>query len=273
MFSTLKKDLYSKLIVTLFLILTISWAVLYISGLKEHTYNYLFGALYGIVALVGGVRALIISRKWGWTRSVMGKALICLGVGLLSQEFGQIIFSLYNIVLRVEVPYPSIADLGFFGTIPFYIAGILFLAKASGSQFTLNKLSHRIQMILIPVAILIAAYVFFLKDYTFDWTHPIKVLLDFGYPLGQAVYVSIAFVTYSLSKNVLGGVMRNKILLLIIAFISQFIADYNFLYQSNSGSWYNGGYGDYLYLVAYFIMSVGIFELNTVVSNLKHSTK
>jgi hypothetical protein len=39
------------------------------------------------------------------------------------------------------------------------------------------------------------------------------------------------------------------------------MADYNFLYQASDGTWINGGYGDVLYLISYFLISFGLMQL------------
>lgn len=256
------KSKANKTAFILYLLLTFWWIFLYVSGLKENFNNYFFAAVYGFMALLGGIWGIRIAKGWGGVKSVMGRAIIFLSLGLFAEEFGQLVFSYYNIFLKVEVPYPSIADIGFFMNIPFYLYGGYLLLKASGGSLSIKSLRSQIQALGIPLAMLIISYLFFLQGYEFDFTKPLKIFLDFGYPLGQAMYVSIAILAFSLSRKTLGGVMRPKILLLIIAFIYQFAADFNFLYQNSSGTWYNGGYGDYLYLLAYFIMTLGILGLS-----------
>src|SRR6185369_3281343 len=110
---------------------------------------------------------------------------------------------------------------------------------------------------------LIASYMIFLQGYEFDWSNPLRVFLDFGYPLGQAFYVSLAILVFILSKNFLGGLMRPKVLLILLAIAVQYIADYNFLYQAYNETWVNGGYGDYIYLISYFLMTFALINLGT----------
>jgi hypothetical protein len=246
----------------LFILITIWWIALYALGFRENFHNYLFGAVYGLMALLGGLWGLSISKEWGGRKSVMGKAIIFLSLGLLAQEFGQVVFSFYNIFLNIEIPYPSIADIGFFMNIPLYLYGGYLLLMASGGKLNIKSLKSQFQAVGIPVLMLGLSYLFFLQSYEFDLSNPLKTFLDFGYPLGQAMYVSIAILAYSLTRKWLGGVMKARILLLIIAFIYQYIADFNFLYQSSLGTWYNGGYGDYLYFLAYFLMALGILGLS-----------
>lgn len=266
---TLRKESKAKIVTLLFIGLTVWWLVLLASGIKEAFNNYLFGALYGLVALLGGIWGIKTAMRWGGFKSVMGKAIMFLSLGLLAEEFGQLVFSYYNIFLHVQVPYPSLADLGYFANIPLYLLGIIYLGRASGIQFSLKKLSGRLQLIIFPLIMLILAYIFFLQGYEFDWLDPLKIFLDFGYPFGQALYISIAILTLSLSQKVLGGIMRDKIIFIIFAFVAQFLADYNFLFQSSRGTWYNAGYGDYLYLLAYFIMTLGLLQLHAVANKFR----
>src|SRR3990167_2539072 len=170
----------------LFTTFTVWWIVIFFLGYKESLHNYIFGALYGIMAMYGGVIGIEASKRWGGIHSLMGKAILFLALGLLAAEFGQIVFSYYNIILHIEIPYPSVADIGFFGNIPLYTTGIFLLAKASGIQITLKKAYGKVSIIIFPLIMLFLSYLFFLQGYEFDWSDPILIFLDFSYPLGQA---------------------------------------------------------------------------------------
>ncbi len=257
------QDVSAQIILFIFLCLAVWWGALQFIGSEETSEfrNLVWAALYQIIALLGGVWGLAISRSWGGAKSVMGRAIISFAIGLLLQVFGQTVFSYYNLLLTVDIPYPSIADIGFFGSIPFYIYGIILLSKASGVAVSLKSFVNQMQAILIPVGMLLLSYYFFLREYEFEGVNPLQVFLDFGYPLGQAIYVSIAILTYLLSRKVLGGVMKNKVLFLLAALVVQYLADYNFLYQAINETWSNGGYGDFIYMVAYFLMAVGLIQL------------
>ncbi len=260
-----------QLVVYIFLVFTTWWLILFSFGIKGNFQNYFFAATYGTVALLGGLWGVQTSFKWGGFRSVMGKAIMYLSLGLLAAEFGQLAFSFYNVILHVEIPYPSVADLGFFGNIPLYSLGMFYLGKVSGVQFTIKKLTHKLQIIILPLILLLFSYFVFLNGYDLDSSQPLKTFLDFGYPLGQAVYLSVGLLVYSLSKNLLGGIMKKRIMLIIFAFICQYIADYNFLFQNSRGTWYNGGYGDLLYFIAYTTMAIGLIHLGNALASLKNS--
>lgn len=264
----LLKSRATQIAISALILLSIWWGFLNLTGASGLP-TYIFGMIYGpFMSLFGACIGFSSAGKWGGTKSIIGKAIIMLSFGLLAQAFGQISFSVYNIFLNVEVPYPSVADIGYFGNIPLYAYGALLLAQASGGKVKLKAFFSQFQAVLIPLAMLVVSYILFLRGYEFDWSQPLKTLLDFGYPLGQALYVSLAISAYSLSRRVLGGVMRKAILILIAAFVLQYIADFNFLYQSSNGTWLNAGYGDYLYLIAYFVMTLGMIQLKNIADSL-----
>jgi len=267
-----KKDWSTKVALVLFTLLTVWWLFLqlfYKAGSREHD---LFSDIYGVMALWGVVWGLVIAQKWGGFKSVMGRAILFFSFGLLAQEFGQLAYSYYYYVRQIEVPYPSWGDLGYFGSIPLYIYAITLLAKASGLEISLQSFKPRLQAIIIPLCILIASYFIFLPSYVFDWSKPLNIILDFGYPLGEATYISLALVTYLLSRKILGGIMKNKIFFILFALFLQYLADFTFLYQANNQSWTAGGINDYMYLTAYFIMTLGLLQLNIVLVKLKQTT-
>lgn len=270
MWETIKGQWQAKVAIGIFVLLTIWWLISSINSTTD-TKRFFgdFASIYAVMALWGSICGLIIAQKWGFLKSVMGKAIIMFSLGLFAQVFGQVMYAYFAFYKNIAVPYPSLGDIGYFGSIPLYIAGILFLAQASGAKLKFKSFNHRLLAIIIPLITLVIGYFLFLQAYKFDWTDPLKILLDFGYPLGDAIYLSLAIVTYLLSRGILGGVMKNKILFILFALIIQFIADYTFLYQTSRGTWVAGQIDDYIYLVAYFIMTMALLQLNTVLNKLK----
>lgn len=254
-----------KITVFLFVVLAGWWAVLYFGyGARLTEQNLYWAASYQVLAIWGGLFGLFAARAWGGTQSRMGRSIVFFSIGLLLQAFGQSSFSYYTTILGIDIPYPSIADVGYFGSVIFYILGIASLARVSGAPIALKKLGGKGFAILIPAVLLIFSYNLFLSDYHFDQSNALRVFLDFGYPLGQAIYVSIAVLAFVLSRNILGGIMRRPIVFVISALIVQYLADSNFLFQASNGTWVNGGYGDFLYVIAYFLMAISLIKIEHV---------
>ena len=100
------------------------WSVLLHSNPDKFTpWNYGFTLIYGSIFLSGAVIGIANAFRFGIT-STVGKSLFSLGLGLLSWQIGLWIWVYYNVVLNVEVPYPSLADFFFVFTFyPFLIFG------------------------------------------------------------------------------------------------------------------------------------------------------
>jgi len=264
------KDKTSLFGVTLFLLLTIWWVLINLGYFGERgLWHDLFSDIYGILALFGGLSGFVVAKKWGGFQSYFGKATIFLSLGLLLQFFGQISYSYYYYVLGIDNPYPCIGDFGYFGTIPLYVLGVFFIGKTLGIKQILNNAWYLFLAILVPALMLLISYFVFLKDIEIDWASNSVLFLTLSNPLGQAILISMAILTYLLSFGKLGGVMKNKILLLLLALCAQYLADFVFLYNTSRGEWVPGMYSDYLYLLAYFLMTLGIAKLASVYRDIK----
>lgn len=269
MLETLKKEWQAQVAVGLFILLTV-WYFLSPSFQTVEGERFLgdFPSIYGVMALWGAIWGLSISKKWGFTKSIMGKAILFFSLGLFAQEFGQIVYAYFSFFEHIEIPYPSLGDVGYFGSIPLYIYGVMLLGQASGVHISMKTFASKIQAILIPVVIVAIGYVLFLRGYEFDWSEPVRIFLDFGYPIGQAIYIAIAILTYSLTRGILGGSMKPRILFFLFALVVQFFADFVFLIQAYYQQWSAGNWNNYMYLTAYFLMTLALIQLKTTYDNL-----
>jgi RecA/RadA recombinase len=250
-----------KITGVLFCIFTISWIIVQI--LSNKYWEIIFSASYFNIALLGGILGIYIAQKWGGIKSIMGKALLFFSFGLFTQAFGEIVYSFFTIFYHIEVPYPSLGDIGYFGTIPLYICGTFFLMQASGGKIELSNIKKNKKILAISIIILIIADVLLLQQYKFNWSNPVKIFLDFGYPLGDIIYVYFAFLTYIQLKNTKETIMKNKILMIFIALCFQWLSDYTFVYQANNKTWHPGQINDYMYFISYLLMTLGILQLNS----------
>lgn len=227
----------------------------------------LWSSSYEIISFLGAVFGIIISRSWGGYKSIFGRAILAFSFGLLLQTFGQVVYNYYTLVAHIQAPYPSLGDVGYFGSIIAYIYGVLQLGHATGLKLSLRSGKNVALSILLPMLMLVSSYLIFLRSYSFSGD-PLTTFLDFGYPLGQAVYVSIAMLVFYTTRKFLGGVMKQPVILLLIALVIQYLADFDFLFKANHGTWYAGGPGDYLYAVSYLLMSIAIISVGQALKKL-----
>jgi hypothetical protein len=256
----------SRLVLFWFAVSVVFWVLLQVfaKNTEKGTGLYLlFASTYGVVSLFGGVGGLYFSKRWGGLKSHLGKTLTFLSLALLFTEAGQIIFSFYNIILKVDLPYPSLADVGFFGAIPLYCLGAFYLLRTmniSGRIKRDNPLKTFSTM-LIPMLMMLVTYLVNFRTYDSSGSSIIKIFLDFADPIGHSVYISFALIALVLSGRLFGGKLRKSILVILLAFLMQYVADLNFLFQDTHSTWVNGGYGDVLYLISYTLMSYGVLSI------------
>ena len=263
---TIKKNNYLVFVTVLFGFFVLFWAIIHIFKL-EHLYE-IFSDTYGGMALLSGIYGLKLSKSWGYTKSLVGKSILLFSLGLVAQGFGQVTYSIYYLVLGIDVPYPSIGDLGYFGSIPLYIFGVWFLGKAAGMAHSLKSCKGIIVSVLVPLVILVASYAFFLSGYDFMEVPPLVVFFDFGYPLGQAIYLALAITVYLLSKSMLGGIMKDRVLILLAALLAQYAADFTFLFQASRDVWEAGGINDFMYLVSYLLMFIALVHVDSALGQM-----
>jgi hypothetical protein len=169
-FSIIHKEILLKIAFAIFIFFSFWWIILQLYFKPDSFSHNLFGGLYGLMALWGAICGIGISKKWGGMQSVMGRAMLMFSFGLFAQEFGQLVYFVYKFFLHVPVAYPSIGDGGFFGSIIFYIYGVILLARASGVKIALQSYKSKVGAVIIPTVMLILSYIFFLQQYEFDWT-------------------------------------------------------------------------------------------------------
>lgn len=252
-----------------------SLAIIYLHIEYPDKDNYLFSIYtdsYGIIALLGGLLGLSFYRQWDGFRSIVGKALIFLSVGLLFQFLGQLSYAFFRYTYNIEVAYPSFGEIFYFGSIPIYIIGTWFISVAAGIKVKLRDTSAKIYSLLfitLMVAIGFAvSYGIFISTYDFSHPDPVVILLEIGYPIGQSVSLAFAILAFFLSRNILGGRMKSKVLLLLLALVVQYIADVFYTYDIYKETFYSGGPSDYLYILAYMIMGIGLFNLGVAPAKL-----
>jgi hypothetical protein len=171
------------------------------------------------------------------------------------------------------VPYPSLADLGYFASIPLYCIGTWYIAKAAGAELGLKQKSGALKVVVIPILLLIFTFYFFVGSLDLNFSEPLTTILNFGYPIGQAIYVTAGILAFSLSSGWLGGTLKKAVLLIVFSLVIQYIADSSFLYLSGQGLWQAGGINDVLYLTAYFVLSLGFLSFYNAYFELRHEKK
>lgn len=263
------KDTYENTLVYItyifFVIFTIWWIYIFLFSRNDQWGRSLFSCTYTVIAIWGGIIGLIIGKKWGGLQSLMGKSVSMFSIGLLFQSFGQIAYGYFMIFYApYKFMYPSLGDIGYFGSIFFYIYGAFLILKSAKAKNTVILMFQKFTAIIIPLLLLTISYVFFLNGYKPDFSHPFTLFLDFAYPLSQSICLFLAILAFIYSTTLSTGLMKQRIRVIIFALVSQYIADYVFLFSLKKDITKPGDFVDYLYLFAYFIMTLAILQFRTI---------
>jgi hypothetical protein len=277
----------SKIITFVFILNTL--IVAYLTIVTKHT-PVLDGPLfhYGVKGFLltlnlfiylTGFFGLLKAHAWGGWKSVMGRAVGSLSLGMITWATGNMIWVWYLFYANVEVPYPSLADAIFVLSWPLWSYGVWNLSKATGAKFGLRTTGGKFLLVLVPLACAALSYYLLIMvarggviDFNVD---SLQLFFDLFYPFGSMVIFSIVGVVYMLSRNFLGGRYRIAILLLFLGFIGNYISDFTFSYTTNTGTYFNASLIDYIFSVSLYLISMGITNLdpNMIKQKMVHHTK
>ena len=260
---------YQKVCIGFFIILVIFWGALFASGARDGFYNYSFVFLYGLIPLVGGAIAVKGYRVWGGLSTILGRAILFMGLGLFLWGCGGAVWSFYNFFFHVEIPYPSLADLFFVPSVFFYTIGTVLISMTTGARIGLSRASGKIfTAIAVMVAFALAYYTIVVIGHggqlVSDSASAMKMLLDIAYPFGDAVSLAAALVVAGLSFRYLGGVYKYDIIFILSGLAVMFAADSSFSYATIVGTYYNGGVTDLLFTIGLFLLTCGILGFNKI---------
>ncbi|OGC38513.1 hypothetical protein A3K42_00755 [candidate division WWE3 bacterium RBG_13_37_7] len=258
------------LLILVFVLYMLAW--LYINFLvadkESMLFNY-FTDSYGIIAAIGGIAGFFAAKKWGGIRSVVGRSVVYFSLGLFFQFLGQVSYAIYFYVYHIDNPYPSFGEVFYFGSIPIYIMAVLNLANAAGFKASFKGICNRIFAVLIPLGMMGVSYYLFLKDYVMDPSNMLVIFLDFGYPLGQAIFTALAIMAYLYSRETLGGVMKRYVIFILLSLVAQYVADSYFLVDTMRETWSAGGVSDLLFLISYFLMGLAVLKFGDISTKMK----
>lgn len=241
------------------------FAKLYLTGQTEGTENFLTN-LYGIIPLAGGLYGLSVAKHWGGLKSSVGRAVTFLSLGLVTWGVGIFIWLFYNLVLQVEVPYPSLADAAFILSWPLWGIGAIYLSQATGAKFAVRRMGGKVALLIVPLIVIISSYYFLVtvaRGGTFEIAEEgLQIFFDLAYPIGDVVILTLATLIYGLSYKYFGGRYRSAIYLILAAFAFNYLADFTFSFTTTTETYYNGSLPDVFFATTMFVFALGVALLD-----------
>lgn len=213
-----------------------------------------------IITILGQFSIILVSVLIGFERiksftfkSTMGKSLVGISLGMLSWGFGNLAWFYYNAVMQIEVPYPSLADVGYIGMIPFASFGLFLLLKNIKIGFDVKTI---LKIIIFPILAFLLTYWLFIQSELAEDVSTLEKILNVTYPMSDVVFLSFTLVILSLIK---GGKLFKSIGIICLGFIIEAIADFSFSWTTAIGTYYTGSWVDIVFALAFFTLGIGMY--------------
>src|SRR3989344_4415604 len=273
------------LMTAIYVITVIFWvAFIFNSGYtptyEGSTYELLLKPfLIGMTALpiLGGMFGLYRAYEWGGLRSAIGRSVSSLSLGVIFWGLGMVIWNYYLFAGIEEIPYPSLADAAFILSWPLWALGVTYLSRATGVKFALRSVKGKIQLLIIPIIAMAASYYMLIEVarggvIELDFSSLSKLFFDLFYPIGTAVILAMALTFFTLSLDFLGGIYKTPIVILIIAFLVNFLSDFTFSLTTTNGTYFNGHFVDFLFLTAMYLLATSLSMMSPSASSQESYT-
>lgn len=231
-------------------------------GISNTNENFLYGALEGVLPVLGGIFGLVNQKRWGSLKSSMGKSVFFLSIGSIFWGLGTLVFAYYNIVLKVNVPYPSLADAFYIISWPLWFVAMVYLSRATGAKFELRRSLGKYILFLIPIIIIAVSYYLLIVVarqgiVVNAGDSPVTTFFDLAYPIGDLVILTTTLLIYGLSFRYLGGFFKSSIIIVLVGFVLNYFGDFAFVYYTTKGTYFVGDWIDLIYTTAFFFLAFG----------------
>ncbi|OGG31359.1 hypothetical protein A3A63_02235 [Candidatus Gottesmanbacteria bacterium RIFCSPLOWO2_01_FULL_46_9] len=240
--------------VTLYVIILALWTtgLTLLGGDHQSLYHYLYNFAASILYFLGMITAFR-SASWFRTTSTVGKMLLFTGLAFLLNGLANITWVYYNIVLAVELPYPSWADLFFILYYPALAMSFIQLLRMVKPAMTKRRILETIGLFLFSFVIV---YLLIRPELPAGQITFVNIL-DLLYPLGDVTLMTLALLGFRLA----GDKMRSILPYFILALLFDVVTDILFSYTSKSGYYFNGSIIDFMYVISAWLLIAGTIKL------------
>jgi diguanylate cyclase len=165
---------------------------------------------------------------------------------------GEAAWSYYDLVRGVQVPFPSLADVGFLSSVPMAVIGLTLFPGAP------RRMAHRFQDVLdgaiIAGSLLFASWATVLGPlYKTHSGGIFKETISLAYPVSDVIMVAIVIILFARS----GQRGRLSLLLVMAGIVCFAVADSSFAYLTEVNKYGNGTFLDTGWVAGYLLIGLG----------------
>jgi diguanylate cyclase (GGDEF)-like protein/PAS domain S-box-containing protein len=206
---------------------------------------------FGLIAAAGaaGITCLRSARFSSQQQKRMWKLL---GASALSWGSGQAAWTWYETVLGRDVPFPSLADVGYLAAPPLAAAALITLPFAARSL--VRRLRQVLDGLMISASLLLASWVMVLRPlFRSGGDDLLSMAISLAYPIGDVVVGTI--VLFVLARAPMGrGTRETPLPLLGGGLVAIAVADSGFVYLTAVGSYSSGALIDAGWFLGYLLI-------------------
>jgi hypothetical protein len=240
------------------LILSVVLVVIYFFQEKYTDFMYIFSnVFYPFIAGVAVIASAFALRKY-WENLGDKFSRIWLGftLGMVFWFLGELGWAIYALLLNVEIPYPSIADVAWLiGYFPLLIALHLYMRTF---RSVLSKKMFAAAAVLIGIVSL-AIFAFLVSPILEAGAEEeiITLTIDIAYPA-----LDIALFYFSLLDLLIfaKGKMASAWLLISGAILMNVLGDIFFSYTTLQGTYYNGHFSELFFAWGYILFALAFYS-------------
>jgi len=172
-------------------------------------------------------------------------------LGMFFWFLGELIWAIYVLVLAIEIPYPSLADVSYLvGYIPMFLAFLLYLKtfRAAVTPKALASTGLTVLAVVLASSYLLLMPIFSLRG------DSVTLALDVAYPVMDLALFTLSFLGFLIFFE---GKLGDAWLLISLGLILTAVADLLFSYTTLQGIYFEGHPSELLYLWGYIALLLG----------------
>jgi len=177
---------------------------------------------------------------------------LLLGASALAWAAGEAAWTYYDLVLGVQVPFPSLADVGFLSAVPLAVAALLLFPTSP--RRAADRVLGLLDGCIIAGSMLFASWATVLGP-LYDAHHGgvFKQTLSLAYPASDVVMVSLVIILFARA----GQRGRASLVLVMAGLVAFAVADSAFSYLTEVNNYGGGSFLDTGWVAGYLLIGLG----------------
>jgi hypothetical protein len=199
------------------------------------------------------VAAVQCARQAGGVSGRLRRGWLLMAGSCLAWGTGMVVWSSYESLGGREVPFPSLADLGYLAAVPLGVAALL--AFPTAPQRRAAQIRTVVDGAIIGASLLIVSWILALGPVVRSGgTGLLADVIGIAYPLGDVVVATIGLFAIARSRRLAGPLGRSTLVLLCAGLLASAVSDSGFSYLALQESYASGSRIDIGWFMGYVLI-------------------